>query len=248
MTDQLVVENHPNGVVLLRMNRPEKKNALTGEMYFAMRDVMVSAPAKGVRAIVFAGHPGAFTAGNDIKDFLARSSGQQGEPPAGAFIRALPRCEVPMIAAVDGLAIGVGTTMILHMDLAYATKRALFRMSFVDIGLVPEAGSSLLMPRLVGMKKAAETMMLAEGFDGEEAARMNVVNACVAPEEVEARALDAARKLAAKPPLALAATRKLLRGDPAEVEAKMAEENVAFGNALKGDEAKAAFMAFLAKK
>lgn len=248
MTDHIAIETHPDGVVLVRMNRPDKKNALTGAMYDTMRGVIETATAKGVRAVVFAGHAGAFSAGNDLADFIANNRRPDGGSPAFDFIQALATVEVPMIAAVDGLAIGIGTTMVLHMDLAYATPRALFRMPFVDLGLVPEAASSLLVPERVGMKKAVEFLMLCESFDGAEAERLAVVNACVGSEEVEARALAAAAKLAAKPPTALAITRRLLRGEAARYRERMHQEMVHFAAQLKSDEARSAFMAFMARK
>lgn len=238
-----------DGVALVRMTRPDKKNALTGAMYDAMRDVIETAPAQGIRAVVFAGLPGAFTAGNDIADFMQRSAG--GAPagsPAGDFIKALATVEVPMIAAVDGLAIGVGTTMLLHMDLAYASPNAQFRMPFVDLGLVPEAASSLLLPRLAGIKKASQYLMLGEPFGAADAETMGLVNAVVPAGEVEAKALEAAARLAAKPPVALAHTRRLLRKDAAELRARMDEEGALFAALLAGDEAKAAFGAFMARK
>ncbi len=183
-------------VAILRMDRLEKKNALTGDMYDAMRSELENPDN---RAVVFLGHPGAFTAGNDIGDFLARGGGGFGENPAMRFIKALATTEVPMVAGVDGFAIGIGTTMIFHMDLTYATERALFKMPFVDLALVPEAASSLLVPRRVGPAKAAEWLLIAEGFGAEEAACHGVINAVVNPEELEATAIAAAEKLASKP-------------------------------------------------
>lgn len=248
MTDQLKIEDHGDGVVVLRMTRLDKKNALTGVMYDTMRGVMQNPAAHGAKAIVFAGGPGAFTAGNDIADFIQRSGGALGEAPAGAFIRALTTTEVPMIAAVDGLAIGVGVTMLLHMDLAYASPRATFKMPFIDLGLVPEAASSLLLPQLAGLKKATQYMLLAETFSAGEAREIGLVNAVVEPDALEATAIGAARRLAQKPPNALAMTRRLIRGDQDAIRARMDIENRDFSAALQGAEAKAAFMAFMARK
>lgn len=247
-TGHVTVTRHDNGVVLVRMNRLDKKNALTGAMYDTMRGVIENAAAEGTRAVVFAGGPGVFTSGNDIADFVQRSAGGASGSPAGDFIKALATVEVPMIAAVDGLAIGIGTTMVLHMDLAYASPNALFRMPFVDLGLVPEAGSSLTFPRLAGLKKATEYIMLAEPFGAKEAEEMGLVNAVVPSEEIEARALAAAAKLAAKPPIALAHTRRLIRKGAEEIRARMDEEGALFAELLKGNEARQAFMAFMTRK
>ncbi len=247
-TDHVTVTRHDNGVALVRMTRLDKKNALTGAMYDTMRGVIENAAADGTRAVVFAGGPGVFTSGNDIADFVQRSGGGASSSPAGDFIKALATVEVPMIAAVDGLAIGVGTTLMLHMDLAYASPNALFRMPFVDLGLVPEAASSLLFPRLAGIKKATEYIMLAEPFGAAEAEAIGLVNAVVTPEELEVKALAAAAKLASKPPQALAHTRRLLRKGSEEVRARMDEEGALFASQLKSDEAKQAFMAFMTRK
>ncbi|AVO43852.1 enoyl-CoA hydratase-related protein [Phreatobacter cathodiphilus] len=248
-TDHVTITRHDKGVVLVRMNRFDKKNALTGAMYDTMRGVIENASAEGTRAVVFAGGPGVFTSGNDIADFMQRSAGgASAGSPAGDFIRALATVDVPMIAAVDGLAIGVGTTMLLHMDLAYASPSAMFRMPFVDLGLVPEAASSLLLPRLAGMKKATEYLMLAESFGAKEAAEMGLVNAVVSSEEIEAKALAVATKLASKPPIALAHSRRLMRKGSEEIRARMEEEGALFAELLKGDEAKQAFMAFMTRK
>lgn len=247
-TGHVTVTRHDNGVVLVRMNRPDKKNALTGAMYDTMRAVIENAAAEGTRAVVFAGIPGVFTSGNDIADFMQRAAGGGAGSPAGDFIKALATVEVPMIAAVDGLAIGIGTTMVLHMDLAYASPNALFRMPFVDLGLVPEAASSLLFPRLAGFKKASEHILLAEPFGPVEAEAMGVINAVVPSGEVEDRALAAAAKLAAKPPVALAHARRLLRKGAEELRARMDEEGALFAELLRGDEARQAFMAFMSRK
>lgn len=248
MTDHVTVTRHDKGVVLVRMNRLDKKNALTGAMYDTMRGVIENASAEGTRVVVFAGGPGCFSSGNDIADFMARSTGDVKGSPAGDFITALATVEVPMIAAVDGLAIGIGTTMVFHMDLAYASPRALFRMPFVDLGLVPEAASSILMPEAAGLKKAAEHIMLAEPFGAAEAEKMGIINAVVPEAELEAKALDAAFKLASKPPQALAHTRRLLRSNGALLRERIKLEGSLFASQLKTDEARQAFMAFMSRK
>lgn len=234
-------------VLLVRIDRPAKRNALTGAMYDAMTAALAEAdrPESGIGAVVLTGTDGVFTAGNDIADFAAAGDPARGARPAGRFIRALAAVETPVIAAVDGPAVGVGTTLLLHCDLAYAAPGARFRMPFVDLGLVPEAGSSLLLPRRVGHARAAELLMLAEAFDAAEALRLGLVNAVVPAETLLAHALAQARRLACKPRAALSATRHLLRGDRAEVMAAIERETEAFSAALLTPEARAAFARFL---
>lgn len=155
--------------------------------------------------------------------------------------------EKPIVAAVDGVAVGVGTTILFHCDLAFATPGAKFRMPFVDLGLVPEAASSLLAPLRIGMAKASELILLAEPFDGAEAARLGIVNRVVPASDLGAVAFEAAKKLAGKPPGALRAARALLRGSREDIRAQMKRESEAFAKALKSDDAKRAFEAFLKK-
>ena len=246
MTKDVLIETR-DGVLRLTMNRPDKKNALTGPMYDALTAAIGAAQTDdGIRAILLEGAGGAFTAGNDLADFLAVAQGK-AEARAGFFIEAVAMSDKPVVAAVDGVAVGVGTTILFHCDLVYATPAARFRMPFVDLGLVPEAASSLLVPLRVGMTKASELILLAEPFGGEEAARIGIVNRVVDAGELGAIAFDAARKLAAKPAAALRASRALLRGDRADIRAAMKAENAAFAQALKSPDARKAFEAFLAK-
>ncbi|MGY2047220.1 enoyl-CoA hydratase-related protein [Methylobacterium sp. JK268] len=248
MTDLVRITREAGGVLLIRLDRPEKKNALVGEMYDAMREALVAADAEGseIGAVVFAGAEGAFTAGNDISNFVARANDAGfREAPSLRFIRQLSVTRTPMVAAVDGLAIGIGTTLTLHCDLVYVTSRALFRAPFVDLGLVPEAASSYLLPRRVGLAKATEILMLAESFDGDEAVRLGLANALVPSDALLEHALAQGAKLAAKPRGALAATRALIRGDRDAVQAALEAEVQAFEAALRSPEAQAAFRAFL---
>ncbi|ACL57791.1 enoyl-CoA hydratase-related protein [Methylobacterium nodulans] len=249
MTEHVRITREAGGVCLIRLARPEKKNALTGAMYDAMREALLAADAEGseIGAVVFAGVEGAFSAGNDIADFVARANESFGSAPSLRFIRQLGATRTPMVAAVDGIAVGIGTTLTLHCDLVYATPRALFRMPFVDLGLVPEAASSYLLPRRVGTVKATELLMLAEPFGAEEAVRLGLANAVVPGDTLLEHALAQAAKLAAKPRAALAATRALIRGDRAAVEAAIEAEARAFDAALRSPEAQAAFRAFLDK-
>ncbi len=227
--------------------RPQKKNAITGAMYEALIEAFDTAGRDpDIGAVVLSGKGGVFTAGNDIADFLAVAMHELGEFPAWRFVSKLAEFEKPLVAAVDGLAIGVGTTLCFHCDLVYAAPSARFQMPFVNLGLVPEAGSSLLAPQRFGRAKATELLMLAEPFGAEEALRLGLVNALLPQAELLPHAMAKAAALAAKPRAALLATRRLLRGDNEAVKARMAEEMHAFSAALKSPEAHAAFQAFLA--
>ena len=226
--------------------RPQKKNAITGAMYDALIEAFETAERDPeIGALVLSGKGGVFTAGNDLGDFLAVASRESGDFPASRFVRKLAEFEKPLVAAVDGLAIGVGTTLLLHCDLVYATPAARFQMPFVNLGLVPEAGSSLLAPQRFGRAKAAEFLLLAESFSADDALKLGLVNAVLPQGELLAHAMGRAAALAAKPRAALLATRRLMRGDPEALRARMAEEMHAFGAALKSPEARAAFQAFL---
>ena len=249
MTEQVIVEVR-DGVQTLRFNRPEKKNALTREMYDCMTQALIAGDASDKVAVhVFLGSPGVFTAGNDIKDFAA-FDGKARDPDSGAsgLIRRLPVVEKPMIAAVDGLAIGIGTTMLLHCDLVYASPAAIFRTPFLDLGVVPEAGSSLLAPLRLGAQRAFELLCLGDAFDAQRACQAGMVNQVVAADELEAVAMKAAARLALKPPGALVAARKLMRGDTSAILAQIERESALFAERLASDEAKEAFSAFLEKR
>jgi enoyl-CoA hydratase/carnithine racemase len=246
MTTDVLVARDDN-ILRITMNRPAKKNALSGAMYKAMREALELADREeDIRAVLLTGTDGVFTAGNDIGDFLAGTRDEHGSP-ALRFIQTIALCDTPIVAAVDGNAVGVGTTMLFHCDLVYAAPSAKFRMPFIDLGLVPEAASSMTVPLRVGMAKASEWLLLGEAFDAEEAYRLGIVNKVVAPGELIEFARHAAMRLAAKPAQALAATRRLMRGDRQAIRAQMASESEAFAAALESPEAKAAFGAFLSK-
>jgi len=247
MSGRIKVERE-GPVLCLTFDRPDKKNALTGAMYLAATEALAEADRDdSIGAVVFSGAGGAFTAGNDIGDFLRFGSAPDGLP-AFAFIKALAACETPLAAAVEGLAIGIGATMILHCDLVYVAPGATFRLPFVDLGLVPEAASSLLLPHRVGLAKASELLLLAEPFGAEEAVRLGLANAIVAAEDLKSFAIERAGRIAAKPRAAIAATRRLMRGDQQAVLARIEEEARFFSEALQSEEARAAFAAFLSKK
>jgi enoyl-CoA hydratase/carnithine racemase len=246
MTHDVIVA-HEDSILCITMNRPAKKNALTGAMYDAMREALELANRdENIRAVLITGTDGVFTAGNDIGDFLAGTRDAHGSP-ALRFISTIALCDTPIVAAVEGNAVGVGTTMLFHCDLVYAAPSAKFRMPFIDLGLVPEAASSMTVPLRVGMAKASEWLLLGEAFDAHEAHRCGVINGVVAAGELIETARKAAARLAAKPAQALAATRRLMRGDREAIRAHMARESEAFAVALDSPEAKAAFNAFLLK-
>lgn len=246
MTPSPYVKITRDGVVLcVTFDRPDKKNALNRAMYMAATGALRQAEADpSIGAVVLAGSGGVFTAGNDIADFLDTSA-EPGEFPAFTFIKALAACETPLIAAIEGIAIGIGATMMLHCDLVYVAPGTVFHLPFVDLGLVPEAACSLLLPRRVGMAKAAELLLLCESFDAEEAVRLGLVNAIVPACELCGFAIERAGRLATKPRAAIAATRRLMRGDGDEILARIEEETRLFSAAMRSEEACAAFAAFL---
>jgi enoyl-CoA hydratase/carnithine racemase len=246
----LVIVSDDGPVRTVRMNRPEKKNALTVPMYQQMGaaiDGAAAAPA--LRCIVIAGAPGAFCAGNDLQDFLAASANAEGLAPLlVGFLKTLARAETPLVAAVNGLAVGIGTTMLLHCDHVVASSDARFSTPFVQLGLVPEAASSLLGPRRMGHARAFALLAMGRPLDAAGALAAGLVNSVVAPAEVEAEAMKAAREIAALPAQALAATRSLLRGSPEEAIKRIDEEAAEFKRRLASPEARAAFEAFVSRK
>jgi enoyl-CoA hydratase/carnithine racemase len=249
MTD-LVVLADDGPVRTVRMNRPDKKNALTMAMYDAMAAGIESAgqdPA--LRCILIAGAPTVFCAGNDIGDFL-NMTGPNGAlgAPILRFLYALARCELPLVAAVQGNAVGVGTTMLMHCDHVVASSAARFSTPFVNLGLVPEAASSLIAPRLMGHARAFSLMVMGRPFDAEEAKAAGLVNTITAPDSVEAEAMKAARAIAVLPPQAVLASRRLMRGAPDEIVKRIDEEAAQFKARLQSTEARGAFEAFMMRK
>jgi enoyl-CoA hydratase/carnithine racemase len=238
-----------DALLRIQLNRPAKKNALTADMYAALTAALRSANSDpNVRVVLVHGTPEAFTAGNDLQDFLAN-------PPTGdaapvkEFLHALSHVEKPFVAAVTGVAIGVGTTMLLHCDLVYAAEDARFAMPFVNLGLCPEAASSFLLPAIAGYQRAAELLLLGETFDAAKAREVGIVNEVLAPDLVLTAAEQAAHKLAAKPPASVRLTKRLLKAQTrAMMEAALAEELREFLVRLVSPEAKEAFAAFLEKR
>ena len=234
------------GVLEIHIDRPDKKNALTAAMYRAMTAALADASARAdIGAVLFAGRGDAFCAGNDLKDFLA---GPEGGAAAFAFIRAIAAFDKPLVAAVQGLAVGVGTTMLFHCDLIYAAPDARFVMPFVDLGLVPEAASSLLAPAILGHARAAAMLLLGEPMLAQDARQAGLLTAIVPAEDLLAHARGKAAALMAKPPQALQATRRLMKGDPAAIAARMDEEARIFREAMASPEAREAFSAFFEKR
>jgi enoyl-CoA hydratase/carnithine racemase len=249
MTEHVIVTDE-GGVRTIRMNRPEKKNALTHAMYEAMTDAFESAGTNdAVRCVLIAGVPGAFTAGNDLADFLASAQSGGGlNRPALRFLPAIVRCSKPMVAAVSGVAVGVGTTLLLHCDYVVAGTDAYFSTPFVGLGLIPEAGSSLVAPRLMGQRRAFEFLVMGHPLNATHAKEYGIANIVVAPEDVDAQALKAAREIAALPAGAVAASRALMRGETNAILARIDQEAEIFSERLQSPEAKAAFQAFFARK
>ena len=240
----LVIDS--GGVLEILIDRPEKKNALTAPMYRAMTAALASASARPDIGVVLVGGLGdAFCAGNDLADFM---SGPDGAEAALDFIRAIAVFEKPLVAAVQGLAVGVGTTMLFHCDLVYAAPDAAFVMPFVNLGIVPEAASSLLAPAILGHAKAAAMLLLGEPLDAQGAERAGLVTAVVPADALLGHARAKAAALMAKPPEALLATRRLMKGDPAFVSARIEEEARIFREALQSPEAREAFTAFFEKR
>ena len=243
-----ILTSQDEGVKIIRFNRPEKKNAITAQMYQHIADAIDEANGDDeVRCILFLGHQGAFSAGNDIADFakIAMSGGERSSMAVFEFLERIIVANKPMVAGVDGLAIGVGTTMLMHCDHVIVSDTSNFHTPFVDLGLVPEAGSSLFAPRLMGHHKAFSLLAMGKKFSPDEAKQAGFVSEIVASEELEAAAMNAAKSLAQKPPQALEISRELIRGDRQDILKRMREEAVFFGERLQSDEAKQAFMAFM---
>jgi enoyl-CoA hydratase/carnithine racemase len=247
-TDQIQRELD-DGILTLRINRPDKKNALNLAMYQALADGLREADGDAaVRVILICGSQGCFTSGNDLADFLAA-------PPTGAdspvmqFLAAISEARKPVVAAVGGLAVGIGVTMLLHCDLVYAASSASFLMPFVNLGLCPEAGSTLLLPRIMGHQRAAELLLLGEPFGADKACDVGIVTAVCTAEELPALARNKALQLAAQPPAALRLTKSLLKRDyAAPLRETITEEGQQFMARLKSPEAAEALQAFMQRR
>ena len=238
-----------NGVATIEIARPEKKNAITVAMYNAMVEALLAANAEpAVRAVLITGQPGIFTSGNDIDDFMNQPR-QAGVSPAVGFMKALLGCEKPVVAAVTGAAIGIGTTMLLHCDLVYISDEARLAMPFVSLGLVPEFASSLVVAQLFGRVKASEKLLLGEPFTPAEAVELQLANAVLPAGEVLNHARRMAERFNALPPGAVRDTKRLMRRASADhLLQAIAAENEVFGARLSSPEATEAFSAFFQKR
>jgi enoyl-CoA hydratase/carnithine racemase len=256
MTEHVLIDK-ADGVLTLTLNRPEKKNALTGAMYAALGDAIDNAPDDPqVRCILIQANGDMFTAGNDLADFAAANRGEgpgssqggTGERRGGsALITALARARTPIVAAVQGRAVGVGVTLLLHCDLVFIAEDALLTTPFVNLALVPEAASSILLPARIGHARAFAMFVLGEAVNGRTAAEWGIANAALPAGEVQVRARAAAEAIAARPPSAVAITKALMR-DAERYLARIAEEGGHFTAQLKTPEAKEAFAAFAEKR
>jgi enoyl-CoA hydratase/carnithine racemase len=238
-----------NHVAQIEIARPEKKNAITAAMYAAMADALDAASADAsVRAVLITGQPEIFTSGNDLEDFMQRPP-QGLDSPVFRFMRSLTGCPKPVVVAVNGAAIGIGTTLLLHADLVYAADNARFAMPFTSLGLVAEFASSLLVPALVGHARAAEKLLLGDPFGADEAQEMGIVNRVLPEGEVVAHARRMAERFNTLPPGAVQDTKRLMRRASAKlVMEQIGAEGEVFGARLASPEAKEAFTAFFQKR
>jgi enoyl-CoA hydratase/carnithine racemase len=251
MTGHLIVTDE-DATRVITLRRPEKKNALTREMYRAMSEAIDTAQNDAaIRCIVITGGPGVFTAGNDLEDFLKDGTSDTDAPRASdavKFLYSLAHNVKPIVAAVDGIAIGIGTTMLFHCDYVVASTAATFSTPFIHLGLVPEGASSLLMPRAMGHQRAFATLVMGRTVSADEARIAGFVNAVVAPGRTEAEARKVAREIGALPAEAVAISRKLLKPSPEDLTRRIDQESHLFSERMRSPEAVAAFKAFFSRK
>ncbi len=248
MSQHILTTTH-DAVVRIQINRPDKKNALTLAMYEAMTEALLAAEAApAVRVVLFAGADTCFTAGNDLADFLNNPPSGE-DSPVFRFLKTLIAAQKPVMAAVHGVAVGIGTTMLLHCDLVWAGPSARFQVPFVNLGLTPEAASSLILPQLMGHRRAAELLLLGETFNAEAALAAGLVNGLHADSELDAYVLHKAQALAAKPPTAVRLSKQLMRRWPADaVRQAMSVEGEIFISRLHSPEAREAMTAFFERR
>lgn len=248
MSEHIQVERR-GAVQIIRMNRADKKNAITRAMYAAMAEALTRGDADdAVRCHVILGVPGAFSAGNDLADFMTVATGGEGGGEVLDFLRALAQVKKPVVSGADGVAVGIGTTIHLHCDLTFATPETVFRTPFVDLGITPEAGSSLIGPLLMGHQRAFALLALGEPFPAEKAREAGLIHEIVAPDALEETVLATAERIAAKPAQAMRIARDLMRRPREDVLARIEEEVTLFRERLNSDEARAALAAFLNRK
>lgn len=249
---QEILTHQSDGVLTIQMNRPEKKNALTQNMYRSIAEAINTADADdAVRVVVLRGTDNLFTSGNDIGDFQARSTSKADNAPLATvtFFEAVLALRKPLIAAVQGYAIGIGTTMLLHCDLVYAAKSAFFSLPFVNLGLCPEFGSSFVLPKIAGHQRAAELFFLGERFTPEHARQVGIVNQIFDDDRLIDEAMAIAKQLAAKSPAALMATKKLMKTHTSQtIREAIKTDGEMFAKLMTGPEAREAFIAFVEKR
>lgn len=238
-----------DGVLTLTFDRLDRKNAITAAMYQTLADALAAAETDpAIRVIVLAGHESVFTAGNDLEDFM-KNPPKDESAPVHQFLKAISTATKPLIAAVSGAAVGVGTTMLLHCDLVYASETAKLSMPFAQLGLCPEAASSLLLPQLAGYHRAADKLLFGEPFDAHEARELGLVNRVLPVGELDAFVRAQARKLTLLPPASMRATKRLMKeGAMPQIAARMSVEGQQFGQMLRAPEAREAFTAFFEKR
>ena len=248
-TSNEIITEECEHILRIKINRPHKKNALTIAMYAAMADAIEQAEENGdIRVIFLQGTTDCFTAGNDLQDFKDYRPDSEGRP-ANPFLVAIRRAKKPMVAAVGGTAVGVGTTMLLHFDLAYAGESAQFRLPFVNLGLCPEAASSFLLPRLIGHQQASELLLLCDPFSAAKAQEIGLINAVYPDAEVIDSAFAHAQKLAQQPPASVRLTKALLkRSICREIADTMTEEMKHFTQRLNSAECAEALSAFFERR
>ncbi len=249
MSEHVVIE-YKDQVQIIRLNRPERKNALSQAMYSALADAILNAENDDtIRCSLITGTAECFTAGNDLGDFAAGPVGDFETSPVGRLLFGMASITKPVVAAVNGPAVGIGTTLLLHCDMVYAGDNTGFQMPFANLGLCPEGGSSLLLPEWLGRVRAAELLMLGGLLDAAKALELGLINRICDPAATESEAMDACRKLAAQPPAAIRATKRLLnRRNQADLKAAMLAEGELFGERLRSPEAAEAFTAFMEKR
>jgi enoyl-CoA hydratase/carnithine racemase len=248
MTDHILVSRE-GAVQSIRFNRPDKKNAITIAMYAQMSQALLAGEAdSAIRCHVILGTPGAFTSGNDLQDFMAFAANGDMGSEVLEFLNTMAALNKPFISGVDGLAIGIGTTINMHCDLTFATPNSVFKTPFIDLGLVPEAGSTLLAPTLVGHQRAYALLAMGEAFSAQEAVDAGLIYKVVDPDSLEKTVAECAANLASRAPTAMAHAKRLMKPAPEMVKARIAEEGKLFEAQLTSDEAREAFMAFMTRK
>jgi enoyl-CoA hydratase/carnithine racemase len=251
MTGHVIVTDE-NTMRVIKLRRPEKKNAITRDMYRAMSDAIDTAQNNpAIRCIIISGGSGVFTAGNDVEDFLQDATANAETPRASNFVKflySLAQNVKPLIAAVDGIAIGIGTTLLFHCDYVLASTTATFSTPFIKLGLVPEGASSLLMPRTMGHQRAFATLIMGRTVTAEEAREAGFVNVVVAPGHTEAEARKVAREICALPAESVAIARKLLKLPPEDLTRRIEQEAHLFADRMRSKEAIDAFRQFFARK